>query len=54
MQTCYVALPGGIRPDPSGRMLDFECLYKEVIQPAILNVAAGIDAAVKAFLAPTP
>src|SRR5437867_3745861 len=35
MRTCYVALPAGIRPDPEGRMLDFEYLYSEVLKPAI-------------------
>jgi hypothetical protein len=35
MQTCYVALPAGTRADPSGRFLDFDHLYTQVLQPTI-------------------
>jgi len=41
MQTCYVALPAGVRPDPQGRMLDFEYLYSKVLKPAIKG--AGLE-----------
>lgn len=41
MKTCYVALPAGVRPDPQGRMLDFEYLYSKVLKPAIED--AGLE-----------
>ena len=35
MRTCYVAMPLGIKRDVDGRELDFDFLYREVIQPAV-------------------
>jgi hypothetical protein len=35
MRTCYVAMPLGIKHDADGRELDFDFLYREVIQPAV-------------------
>lgn len=41
MRTCYVALPFSTKPDTTGRPIDFDAVYREVIQPAVLDV--GID-----------
>ncbi len=41
MRTCYVALPAGMRPDPDGRMLDFEHLYSAILKPVIED--AGLE-----------
>ena len=38
MRTCYVALPMGTRADPSGRVLDFEYLYTQLLQPTIRDL----------------
>jgi hypothetical protein len=35
MRACYVAMPLGIKRDADGRELDFDFLYREVIQPAV-------------------
>jgi hypothetical protein len=35
MRTCYVTMPFGIKRDADGRVLDFDFLYREVIQPAV-------------------
>lgn len=35
MRTCYVSIPFGIKSDLDGRTLDFDYLYREVIQPAV-------------------
>jgi len=35
MISCYVSIPFGIKTDNSGRELDFDFLYKSVIQPAV-------------------
>ena len=38
MRDCYVAMPSGVRPDETGRRLDFEYLYRSVLQPAVQAV----------------
>lgn len=38
---CFVLMPFGNKPDSSGRMLDFDAVYAEVLRPAI--VAAQLD-----------
>jgi tetratricopeptide (TPR) repeat protein len=35
MRSCYVSIPFGVKPDLDGRTLDFNFLYREVIQPAV-------------------
>lgn len=35
MKTCYVSIPFGVKPDTTGRALDFGRLYAEVISPAV-------------------
>src|SRR5262245_55268452 len=35
MRSCYVSMPFGLKPDADGRVLDFDFLYREVIQPAV-------------------
>jgi hypothetical protein len=39
---CFVAMPFGRKPDPSGGTIDFDVLFADVIRPAI--EAAGMDA----------
>ncbi|MGO4870226.1 MAG: DUF4071 domain-containing protein, partial [Roseiarcus sp.] len=38
---CFVIMPFGRKPDASGRMVDFDRIYAEVIAPAV--EAAGLD-----------
>lgn len=38
---CFVLMPFGKKPDATGHMLDFDSLYKEVIDPAVR--AAGLE-----------
>jgi hypothetical protein len=35
---CFVLMPFGKKPDPSGRIIDFDAVYREVIRPAIEDV----------------
>jgi len=35
MRSCYVSIPFGIKSDFDGRTLDFDYLYRTVIQPAV-------------------
>ena len=35
MRSCFVSIPFGIKSDPSGRSLDFDYLYAEVIRPGV-------------------
>ena len=35
MRSCYVSIPFGVKPDLDGRPLDFDYLYRQVIQPAV-------------------
>ncbi len=35
MRSCYVSIPFGVKPDFDGRPLDFDFLYRMVIQPAV-------------------
>src|SRR5580692_13035024 len=39
---CFVIMPFGRKPDPSGRAVDFDRIYAEVIGPAV--GAAGLAA----------
>src|SRR5271154_3227802 len=39
---CFVIMPFGRKPDPSGRAVDFDRIYAEVIGPAV--EAAGLAA----------
>jgi hypothetical protein len=38
---CFVLMPFGQKPDESGRMVDFDRVYRELIKPAI--EAASLD-----------
>ena len=35
MKTCFIAMPLGVKSDLSGRQIDFDRLYHEVIKPAV-------------------
>ncbi|MGA8172407.1 MAG: TRAFs-binding domain-containing protein [Methylocystis sp.] len=39
---CFVIMPFGQKPDATGRMIDFDAIYREIIAPAIGDV--GFDA----------
>jgi tetratricopeptide (TPR) repeat protein len=32
---CFVLMPFGIKPDSSGRLIDFNCIYQTIFKPAI-------------------
>src|SRR5918999_2230928 len=38
---CFVLMPFGQKPSPSGRLIDFDAVYQELIAPAI--AAAGLE-----------
>ena len=38
---CFVIMPFGRKPDASGREIDFDIVYKDIIEPAIRDV--GFD-----------
>jgi tetratricopeptide (TPR) repeat protein len=38
---CFILMPFGIKADENGRQIDFDCVYKEVIRPAIED--AGLE-----------
>lgn len=38
MRSCYVAIPFGVKLDSDGRALDFDHLYRTVIQPAVAEL----------------
>jgi hypothetical protein len=40
-QLCFVLMPFGRKPDDSGRSIDFDCVYTQLIAPAVR--AAGLD-----------
>ena len=39
---CFVLIPVGVRPDPSGESIDYDALYEKVLRPAISS--AGMEA----------
>lgn len=41
MQLCFVLMPFGSKPGPSGRMVHFDKVWKDLIEPAIRD--AGLD-----------
>ena len=38
---CFVIMPFGRKPDASGREIDFDVIYKDIIEPSIRDV--GFD-----------
>ena len=32
---CFVLMPFGVKPDASGRLIDFDIVYKMIFKPAI-------------------
>lgn len=41
MQLCFVLMPFGKKPGPSGRTIDFDAVWRDLIEPAVR--AAGLD-----------
>ena len=41
MNSCYVAIPFGAKSDAAGRTIDFDAVFMDVIQPAVLE--AGLE-----------
>lgn len=41
MQLCFVLMPFGKKPGPSGRTIDFDVVWRDLIEPAVS--AAGLD-----------
>ena len=35
---CFVIMPFGRKPDASGRDIDFDAVYKQIIEPAVMDV----------------
>jgi hypothetical protein len=35
MNSCYVAIPFGVKSDATGRLIDFDATFREVIRPAV-------------------
>ncbi len=41
MQLCFVLMPFGKKPGPSGQVIDFDAVWRDLIEPAVR--AAGLD-----------
>lgn len=41
MQLCFVLMPFGKKPGPSGQVIDFDAVWRDLIEPAVC--AAGLD-----------
>ena len=41
MNSCYVAIPFGVKSDATGAMIDFDAIFSEVIRPAVEQAGLG-------------